>query len=534
MDKSEVSKSPRKKLASLLKFFLLILFVIGLYSYSLDTVPVHLNQDELEYALNAKQISIDLHDKNGTFLPFYFWHLDFFWNTPIAGYLCAVFLKLLPLSESSIRLPSVFIGISSLVLIMLLVQDMFNNRKLTFISGILISITPVFFIHSRLLLDNLYIVVFVLLWLLFLNKFLKKRKVYLIFLSLLSLGIGFHSYHAAKIYMPVYLIFTVAILIFSFKKKSLRYIAFGFVGFLIPIILFIPWLTKYPDTLLHQVSYISWLDTSVDSQKGIWGVFNFKRLGNISKSYTTYLGPEILFIKGDRSLIHSTNKVGAFLIPMSLLLIIGIYVSAFKEKGWFSKLLIFGFLTYPLAPSVVNDPSRISRGLVVIPFVILLCVYGARELMFSKGIVRKTAFLILIVISGFQFAYFINDYFGDYRNRSYSWFNNDTGAALEYVINISDQKEVNRIYLDEHTPFVDRYFNFYQLKLNKNLNDIWVFYDYKSDDVTQLQEKSLIMLRSDHLNFSKVLEGDVLSRMAVIHEPDGSESFYIYYLEPNF
>src|SRR3990167_10339646 len=110
----EWSKILRSKIIYIL--FFIISFAI--YSYRLDLVPVHLNQDELEFALNAKLLWTNGRDQLGNFLPFYFWHLGSFWATPIIVYWTALFLKFLPLNEVVIRLPSVSIGVLTIFLIM--------------------------------------------------------------------------------------------------------------------------------------------------------------------------------------------------------------------------------------------------------------------------------------------------------------------------------------------------------------------------------------------------------------------------------
>ena len=204
----------RPKMAKSFKivFVIFVFLVFLLYSFKLDFVPVHLNQDEMMFALNALGIAETGADYYGNKWPFYFWHLGSFWATPIIVYLTAVFLKFLPFSEATIRLSSAFLGTLNVALLMYLTHLIFRKNLLTLLAGILIAFTPVHFIHSRLLLDNLYTVPFVLLWLIFL-----KRENY--FLAGLSLGVGFHSYHAAKIVMPLYFLLSV---IYVYFVKQLK------------------------------------------------------------------------------------------------------------------------------------------------------------------------------------------------------------------------------------------------------------------------------------------------------------------------
>lgn len=105
-----------------LLFVLLIFITAVVHGLFLYRTPVHFNQDELGFSLNAYSIVKSGSDENGRFLPLYFWHLGVMWSTPIIVYLTAVFLVFLPLSELTVRLPSVFVGLIDIVLIYFLAK----------------------------------------------------------------------------------------------------------------------------------------------------------------------------------------------------------------------------------------------------------------------------------------------------------------------------------------------------------------------------------------------------------------------------
>lgn len=515
-----------KGFKNFLPFALILLGSVFLYLTALGKTPVHLNQDELMFSLNAKSIAEAGVDYYGNKSPFYFWHLDSFWATPIVVYLDSIFLKFLPFSEATIRVGSVFIALLSVGLTMILTQKLFKRKLLTLLSGFLIATTPALFINSRLLLDNVYPIPFVLFWLIFFYQYLKTKNFLTIILSGISLGVGFHAYHAAKIMMPIYLILT-CLTFLPDLKKNIKAMGLFALGFAIPIIIFLPWLRIHPDTLLNQVSYIGSLDKTVDVQRGLLGVFNFRRLGDFASNYLTYFSPKILFISGDRSLIHSTGKVGAFLFPIVFLLVFGA-LDVLRSKDKFSKLILLGFLTYPMGPSLVNDPERISRGFVVIPFAILLSIYGIKFLVSQRDKIFRYLVALLVTVSVFQFFGFLVDYFGAYRERSYSWFNSDIGGALESSLKSTQLRDVNRIYLDENIPFVDLYFKFYQTKLGINAINKWEFYNFKEQNFSRFTKGSLVVIRSDHIEKPIERIGQ-FEKVETIREPDGSESFYLYF-----
>jgi len=509
----------RSKITPLI--ILVLAFIV--YSYRLDFVPVHLNQDELAFSLNAYSIAKTLRDESGRVLPFYFWHLNSFWATPIIVYLTSIVLTFLPIAESTIRLSGVIVAIFSGIFLVRLTRVILG-KKYSYLALVFFLTTPALFINSRVLLDNIFPIPFVLLWLLFFKRYLNSKKLMYLFWSGLFLGIGIHSYHAAKIYMPLY--FLASLFFMNKTKRTISIFIFS-LGFFVPIILFVPWLMRYPDTLLNQVSYVSSLDSSVNASRGILGVFNPSRLNIFISNYVTYLSPKILFIEGDRSLIHSTQMVGAFLFPIVFFLVFGL-IKIIKEKNKFWKLILFGFLTYPIAPSIVNDPQRISRGLIVIPFAILLSIYGIKFMLESKEKALRTLFILLMAISVFQFGQFLYDYFGEYRVRSYRWFNDDIGGALESAIKSAQVRDVHRIYLDSNIRFVDTYYLFYQKKLDKDVLQPWEFFDYNKQDLSTLPEKSLVVLIAGEVKTRNDKIGQ-FEKIETIREPNGNESFYIFY-----
>ena len=514
-----------QKLTTFWPHLLLILVAFFLFSYRLDKVPVHLNQDEMEFSLNAYSIAKTLRDQDGRFMPFYFWHLGDFWIKPVTIYLTAIFLKFLPLTENIIRLPSVFAGLISVSLIMILVQKLFRKTLYTLLAGVMAITTPMLFIHSRILLDHIFMVPFILLWLVFLKLYLDKRKALFIFLSGFSLGIGFHTHYSAEIFMPLYVLATL----FLFRKdlgiKSSLVFIFGFI---LPLLPLIPWLLKYPDTLLRKVGYAGAIDPSIDVQKGIWGVFNPARLTSFLSSYLSYFNPKLLFISGDKSLIHSTQKHGAFLFPFAFLFVFGFLNIILRKKDTLSKLLVFGFLTYPIAPALLNEPMRIVRGISVIPFVILISFYGVSYLLETKEKLLKALLVGILVFSFLEFLFFVRGYFTEYPKESYSWFNNDIGGALESAIKSTRIRKIEDVYIDKNIYFIEKYVKFYSIKLSSDLSSRAKYFDPRSQDFSSFPAYSLVVLKAENVSGRAGKVGG-FEKIETIREPNGYETFYIFY-----
>src|ERR1051325_3004772 len=83
---------------------------VALYAPFLQHAPVYLAHDDVFFGLQAHSIASTWRDLDGRFMPLYFHILKGYWAQPVLIYSTALFLKILPLSEATIRLPSVLVG----------------------------------------------------------------------------------------------------------------------------------------------------------------------------------------------------------------------------------------------------------------------------------------------------------------------------------------------------------------------------------------------------------------------------------------
>ncbi len=486
--------------------WILIITSIVLYGTFLSRVPVHLNQDELGFSLNAYSIAKTGLDDNGTRMPVYFWHLGVMWATPIMTYLTAIVLVFLPLSEAVIRIPSVLIGTANVILIWFLAKRLFKSERWAFICAALLALTPVQFIHSRILLDNLYPVPFVLGWLLCLYKYLESKKTKTLLLGVFLLGVGMYTYHASRVMMPFYFVTTLT-MVWSdiFKKPKVLFSTLLY--FFLPLLPLLSWFIKFPETLFgDQIKYVGIQSPDIPHRLSV---------------YINFFNPIFLFLRGDESLIHSTQRAGVFLLPIFVFLSIGILL-AWKAKDKFSKLLIFGFFTSPLAATIAGDHFRISRALIMLPFAILLATVGVKWL-WTKN---KTITAIILLLVPLQFSAFWYNYMKGYRFRSYQWFNYNIGGAMESGILHGEGKE--KIYLDSRVDFIDRYWRFNTIKHKRQELDprVELFDPYNLESQTFLPN-SLFIVQFNNVDGQKDKIGD-FKKIDTIYEPDSTSRFFLF------
>ena len=235
----------------LITALLLALAGVLLYGTRLGEVPMYLGHDEVFFGMTAHSVSTTGRDAAGRFLPLYFeWPPEISTNVfyqPMEVYLTALLLKAVPLSEVVLRLPTVLVGIADVVLMYFVGIRLFKREALAVVAAVLLLLTPAHFIHSRFAMDYLYPVPFVLAWLLGLLVFLENGKRWTLFAATLALGVGFFSYIAAIVMMPIYFAITCGVL--AWQRRPLRDYAAALAGFALPLLPVVPWLLTHPDAV---------------------------------------------------------------------------------------------------------------------------------------------------------------------------------------------------------------------------------------------------------------------------------------------
>ena len=436
-----------------------------LYGLRLGYSPIYMHDAEVLFALHARSIAATLRDTNGTFMPLYF-HMPTIganvWFHPMMVYLTAIVLKLLPFSEFSVRLPSVIVGTIDIALVYLVGLRLFRSRGYALLAAVMLALTPAHFIHSRLQMDYLYPVPFVLTWLLCLLKFDDTGEPWLLWAGAFALGMGFYSYIAAVAFMPLYLAFTWLYLFARDRRLLLAHVTTA-VAFGIPLIFFIAWRILYPD-VFSGTAY-RYAITRGGVIFGLLHFLNYNVIGDYVSSYWNFYNPNFLFMVGSSNFQSSTRAAGVFLIPVALFLGVGFYEAITREKARVSILLIAGFLTAAVPAVLVEEPWAIYRELEILPFAILLATFGVRRLLNADAKIWRAVAVAALVAMPLQFGYFLKDYFTTYRLNSFLTFGGNTRGAVEKVLELDAAHQVPAVYLSSKIPYGREHWEFYLAEL---------------------------------------------------------------------
>jgi 4-amino-4-deoxy-L-arabinose transferase-like glycosyltransferase len=582
----------------------LVVAAAALYLPRLGSAPIYLAPDEVVVGVSAHSIATSGRDYfQGRPLPLYFEFRRLLvghkgvretrvsWLPPGIFYAVAIVLKVLPLSEASIRLPTAIVGIANVLLLFFAARRLLRSELAALLAAALLALTPAHFIHSRMAADYLFPVPFLLGWLLLLLKYLESRRERDLFLGTLCLGAGLYSYAASTVMMPIYLLLTFVVL--AIERSAPRTFAVAAAGLLIPAALTIPWVIVHPGMIAEVLEkYDLNAPRTLTALQSVRSLFTFEQIGDQLALYWGFFSPRLLFFDGPAEPMFSTRRVGVFLLPVAPLLIAGVYSAIRARISYVTVLLGLGLITAPIAATLVNVGDAIYRALEMLPFVALLAAYGARELwlapwrtprsgvffgagsvlvalggVYGIGILStaarwpggavplvglgaltillgltagrlrlgQVALVALLALVPIQFALFYADYFTDYRSRSSLAFSGNIRGAYEAVLEEEPRLHSPTVYLGEIGPYSygGLYWQFYltkygRLDLLERTVNAYLFYP---DRVLQLAPGSLIVNNAGDGPTDAIIDALVaerrLTKSAVIAEPNGTQTYVV-------
>ncbi len=133
--------------------------------WRLSDVPMVVGGDEAHFALHAAAIAATGRDIDGRLLPLFF-RIDLAtWYQPMLVYLMAPAVRLFGVSEWSIRAPIALVGVVDALLMYAIGQRLFRDTRYAVLSAVMLAMTPAHLILTRMALDYVCPLPFVLGWL---------------------------------------------------------------------------------------------------------------------------------------------------------------------------------------------------------------------------------------------------------------------------------------------------------------------------------------------------------------------------------
>ncbi len=377
--------------------------------YQLDQIPNSVSSDEASFSYNAYSLLKTGRDEFGNVLPLTIRSFDDYKN-PVYAYLQIPFFAAFGLSSLVARLPSALIGTAVILLSFLLANKLLPSRKLSLLTAFLVAISPWLIQYSRVAIDMEISVFFTLLGI---YLYLRSKSIPTLLLGALALGLAFYSYHAAKLFLLLFLPILVLYQRTTLKKTFL------FLGtFLLTLVPFLLSLAS-PDSTLRPASvsvfsnqeskFIESKLLSTDLSLGAFGaslVHNrrFVPLNQAVDGYLSIHSPALLF--GQNAGAHIPQTRFFYLWQLPLIFLALLYLKRLR-------LFLFFWLLIGYLPGGLSIFPPFDRRIILVSFPLLfLSAYGLLWLVRqSPGLFKTFAPPAVTLFLSLSFFLYLHHYF---------------------------------------------------------------------------------------------------------------------------
>lgn len=410
---------------------IIILFLaFSLRIYRLDSVPPSISWDEAAVGYNSWTIANYGRDEYGKSFPLFFKSFGDD-KHPVHIYLTAIFVKLLGLSEFSIRLPSAVFGTLNVLLIFFLTNLLFKNQKISLIASFFLAISPQNIQFSRFNHEANFALFFFMLGLVLFFLLLKGKNNFLPF-SVLSFLVSFFTYHPAKVVVPIMLLVLLAFYTkdIILDKKNMITSAF-IILFCIVILIFNPQLlglSRINQTALNEDEIIKTQVFKITSNKFLG------RVNLYANQYLMHFSPKFLFISGDKNPKLSSQSTGEFYKIDAIFLILGLFYLLFRRSRKGIIILVWAFIA-PVPSAFAAEGPHAARSLFMMGSWNMISAVGFYSFIsiLKKPVYKLTVIIISLLVICFMMINYLTYYFGEYATRYAIDWQYGMKQIVEYV-----------------------------------------------------------------------------------------------------
>lgn len=459
-------KNHRAKLKVILLLLIILLATI-LRVWRLDQYPVGLNADEAAIGYNVYSLIQTGKDEHGHSWPLHFQSFNDY-KPGLYFYLVLPFVKLLGLNIWAVRLPSAILGVLSVLLIYLLVQEIFPERNkfsIGEIAAFLLAISPWHLHFSRggwevnagtfFILTGVYL-------------FLKSLKAPNFFpFSILSFAFSLYTYHSARVIVPL---LGLGLVLFYrkeiFRKTNWRYLLItGILGALLLLPLGLSFLGPAGASRFAGVGLLAdtgpfWRINQLRGEHGSVLSSPVRLLHNklvaygiaFVENWLDHFHGEFLFLSGDvieRSRVPETGQLYLFEIPF---VILGAYMLLKKKpKNW--QLIFLWLGIAPVAAAMTfQTPHALRAHNMVIPMTIISAYGACQIIIWLKANFSQRLFYVvcsmLSVLCCWNVARYLRQYYVYYPQTYPSAWEDGFQKLTDYVKEVEGKYQ--RIYVTDH------------------------------------------------------------------------------------
>jgi 4-amino-4-deoxy-L-arabinose transferase-like glycosyltransferase len=419
---------------------LLLALVVAIYGTHLDRVPPHLAHDEVVIEVNARSVAKTGLGLDGNRMPTLFGDSAFGMpgGEPLTTYWTAFVIKTLSEDEFAIRRASVFVGLLNVVLMFFVARRYFNSAAAGAAAALLLAMTPVHFFYSRVGVEVVYLLPFVLGWFFLLSsddEWIARGRLAPAAAAGLVLGMSVYAYKSALVLAPTYLCLTLAIV--SWRARTLdlparrmwTMAAAAAGGFALAVTPYVLDAIAHADRVAFFERAYGVGDPHLSLLQNLRDFVRYQSLGGRLGVYFDSFNPTHLFFFGAGGWTDSTRQAGLFLVGAAIPIAVGIFVSLTSARSFSRMLVVAGFLLAPVSNVVLNEVT-LRRMIPIAVFGALLATEGWRYIAarWRLGPLIATSLAIVTLV---HFNSYYRDYLVDYPRNSYRAWELNLGEALQ-------------------------------------------------------------------------------------------------------
>lgn len=541
------------------KFLFLFIFFLALFLrfINLSQYPAGFHSDEASVGYNAYSLFETAKDDNGKKFPLY---IDIFGDNRLAGihYLSILPVKFFGLNEFATRFSAALFGALTVIPFYFLAQGIFQNRKVSFIASLILSVAPWSLVFSRATSEAIIAVFFLILGFACVIYGMRTNKNIFYIWAGIILSISFFFYHTPRIFIPLLLFSILAFFFFTEKLKENYFVKVTIVFMVLSVVAFsLIFLVSGGTSRFNQVNIFSSFETDFQlkrqlQQDAIAGSPKYisrimhNKITNVTytfiSNYIDYFSGNFLFLKGGLPLWYLIPRAGVLLLIELPFLLYGIYYLISSKEKMHKIPLVWIFIA-PIIPAItLDDIPNIHRSIALFPFLNLIAAAG---FVFFLERFKKTRQTILACLIGcllfLNVAYFLHQYFFNAKVEKPWYRNNGFGAMMSIVKKsyASYDKVVMTKYQGETYPLVLFYMQYdpkeYQNEGSPKARDYGGFgkFFFAPQDCPSVQtsEKTpnaprILFIDKGDCPMDKSLEH---KRLEYVYREDGTKAFRIIY-----
>ncbi|TXH07001.1 MAG: hypothetical protein E6R05_00910 [Candidatus Moraniibacteriota bacterium] len=414
----EIIKSLLSNIRRHILIYILVLATL-LRVVNLATNPPGLNWDEVSMGYTAYSLQATGRDEWGEPWPILFRSYGE-WKSPVYIYLLIPFINLLGLNAWGVRLPAALFGVLTVYLTYALASRIYSRRVGLF-AALLLAVSPWHLMLSRPAFEAGVALALMLAGINLLLIYFEKKttpSIFYILLSSLLFGLSLHTYHSAKIVVPLIILFLGWIYRKRLSIKLLIYPMLVLLFFAYPIAKDV--LTGKTQARYNQVGittdaelverFYRYRQTAPFGSVGNKIVFN-KYTFILTKGFsnwTSYLSPHFLLGSSSIRAQHSIPFRGVLYFVEFALFIYGLFLLR-RSTHPLRYLPIFVILVAFIPPALTKDTYHVLRSILTLPWWQVVSAFGLNEMMKYNKYQKLSTFTLLLLtceVLIFIFIYF--------------------------------------------------------------------------------------------------------------------------------